>query len=150
MNKTFLYKNLSYFILKRGTQVIVSLEIDGETYTQRGDFFLFHIFFREPGGANACTLVHAVLSDGLMSLTGCISLARLQFSALCLNLTAYFSSRGLLPVTHLLDPTALTCCHPRLLITMWQLVKAHWVTRNEPKIHVICYITLIVQHYHSM
>ena len=28
-----------------------------------------------------------------------------------------------------------------LLIKMWQLSKAHGVTRNEPKIHVICYIT---------
>ena len=32
-----------------------------------------------------------------------------------------------------------------LLITGWLLVKAHGVTRNKPKIHVICYIT-IVQH----
>ena len=37
-------------------------------------------------------------------------------------------------------------CHdalssPCLLITIWPLVKAHGVTRNEPKIHVICYIT---------
>ena len=28
-----------------------------------------------------------------------------------------------------------------LLIKMWQLAKAHRVSRNEPKIHVICYIT---------
>ena len=28
----------------------------------------------------------------------------------------------------------------RLQIKMWQLTKAHGVTRNEPKIHVICYI----------
>ena len=27
-----------------------------------------------------------------------------------------------------------------LQITTWQLVKAHGITRNEPKIHVICYI----------
>ena len=30
---------------------------------------------------------------------------------------------------------------PCLLITTWQLVKAHGVTRNEPKIHFICHIT---------
>ena len=30
-----------------------------------------------------------------------------------------------------------------LLIKMWQLTKAHEVTWNEPKIHVICYITII-------
>ena len=29
-----------------------------------------------------------------------------------------------------------------LLIKMWQLTKAHGVTRNELKIHVICYVTL--------
>ena len=33
-----------------------------------------------------------------------------RFSALCLNLPAWFSSRGLLSVTHLLDLTALTRC----------------------------------------
>ena len=32
------------------------------------------------------------------------------------------------------------------LIKMWQLTKAHGVTRNETKIHVICYITVIVMH----
>ena len=31
---------------------------------------------------------------------------------------------------------------PLFLITTWQLAKAHGVTRNEPKIHFICYITL--------
>ena len=41
-------------------------------------------------------------------------------------------------------------CHdalssPCLLITTWQLVKAHGVTRNEPKIHVMCYITVILR-----
>ena len=51
------------------------------------------------------------------------------------------TSRGLLPVTHLLDRTALSS--PCLLITTWQLVKAHGVIRNEPKIYVICYITII-------
>ena len=30
-----------------------------------------------------------------------------------------------------------------LLIKMWQLTKAYGVTRNELKIHVICYITLL-------
>ena len=36
---------------------------------------------------------------------------------------------------------------PCLLITMWQLIKAHGVTRNELKIHVICYITTTVIPY---
>ena len=67
---TLLYKNisLSHFILEKSTQFVVSLrererERDGETYTQRGDFFLPHIFFLEPGGADTCTPLQAVLSE---------------------------------------------------------------------------------------
>ena len=37
-------------------------------------------------------------------------------------------------------PDALSA--PCFLITTWQLVKAHGVTRNEPKIHFICYLTV--------
>ena len=39
--------------------------------------------------------------------------------------------------------------YPCLLITTWQLVKEHRVTRNEPKIHVICYITLCITRHQS-
>ena len=39
-------------------------------------------------------------------------------------------------------PTPTHCYPPCLLITTWQLVKPHGVTRNEPKIYVNChYIT---------
>ena len=31
------------------------------------------------------------------------------------------------------------------LIKMWQVTKTHGVTRHEPKIHVICYITTLVE-----
>ena len=66
-----------------------------------------HIFYREPGDANGDELI------------GCVSLARLRFSALCLNLTAWFSSRGLLPVTHLFYQSALiTLSSSYLLIKM--------------------------------
>ena len=116
---TFLYKNIS----------------------RKGWCFLWcvrdssHIFFREPGGANACTPLQA--RQRRPRSTACPSLD-------CLNLTAWFSSCGLLLVTHLLDLSAqivLSC----LLITTWQLDKAHGVTRNEPKIHGICYITLFLK-----
>ena len=100
-----------------------------------------HMFFQEPGGANACTPLQAETP-----LIGCVSLARRRFSVLCPNLTAWFSSRGLLPVTHLLYPSALVVLSC-LLITTWQLVKAHGITRNEPKIHGICYITLVKKKY---
>ena len=36
-------------------------------------------------------------------------------------------------------PSALIAL-PCLLLTTWQLVKVHGITRNEPKIHGICYI----------
>ena len=62
---------------------------------------------------------------------------------LCLNLTAWFSSRGLLPVTHLLYQSALIAL-PCLLITTWRLVKAHRVTRNEQKrLHIVHCFTLV-------
>ena len=46
-------------------------------------------------------------------------------------------SRGLLPITHLLDRPIPTHCHPPCLrITTWQLAKAHGVTKSKPKFHV--------------
>ena len=112
----------------------------GETYTLREDFFFPYLL----PGAWGCQHLHPLASSSEMPLIGCVSLARLQFSALCLNLTAWFSSRGLLPVTHLLYPSALIVLSSSCLrIKMGQLAKAHGVTRNEPKIHVICYITKV-------
>ena len=113
-------------------------EMGGETYTKWEDFF-FPYFLP---GARGYQCLQPLASSSEMPLIGCVSLAWLRFSALCLNLTAWFSSHGLFPVIHLLYLTALivlssTC----LLIKMWQLVKVHRFTRNEPKIHVICYIT---------
>ena len=111
--------------------------MSGETYTQREDLFFPYLLPR----ASGCQLLHPLASSSETPLIGCVSLARLRFSALCLNLTTWFSSRGLLPVTHLLYPSALIVLSC-LLITTWQLIKVHGVTRNEPKIHGICYITL--------
>ena len=46
VQNTLLYKNISLiFFLEKGPQFVTSWEIDGETYTQRGDFFLSHTFF---------------------------------------------------------------------------------------------------------
>ena len=112
-------------------------EIDGETYTQIGDFFLSHIFFREPVGANACTPLQAVSSETL--LLGCVSFARLSILCTvskidCLVIT--WSLSGYTPVGPEC-PDALSS--PCLLSPTWQLVKAHRVTRNERKIHVMLY-----------
>ena len=128
---------ISHFILIRGPLFIVSWEIDRETYTQRKDFF----FPYPPPGARRYQCLHPLARSSETPLIGYMSHVQLQFSALCLNLTAWFSLRDLLPVTHLLYPTVQIML-PCLLITMWRLVKAHGVTMNKPKIHGICYITL--------
>ena len=86
-----------------------------------------------PMPAPPCKLVRDNLID-------CVSHSWLWFSALCPNLTAWFSLRVLLPVTHLLYLSALIML-PCLLVTMWQHVIAHRVTLNELKIHGIFYIT---------
>ena len=104
-----------------------------DIYSEREDFFFPYLLPR----ARECQRLHPLASSSEMPLIGCVSLTRLWFSALCLNLTACFSSRGLLPVADLLYLLSSSC----LLIEMWQLAKAHEVTRNEPKIHVIYYIT---------
>ena len=117
------------------------LQMGGETYSERGllvPISSSHIFFPEQGGVNACTSCKLVrdASDRLR-----VPLSQLQFSALCPNLTVWFSSHSPLPITHLLYPNALialSCSY--LLIKMRQLAKAHGVTMNEPKIHVICYM----------
>ena len=125
----FIKKYISHFILEKGPQFVVSWEIDGETYTQREDFFTYLL-----PGARGCQRLHPLQARQRRPnpLIGCVSLTRLRFSALCPNLTAWFSSRDLPPVTHLLNPTALIALSC-FLITTWQLVKAHGVTRNEPK-----------------
>ena len=111
-------------------------EMGGETYTQREDIFFPYLL----PGARGCQRLHPFASSSETPLVDCVSHTRLQFSALCLNLTVCFSSHGLLLVTHLFSLSALIVLSC-LLITMWQLFKAHGVTRNEPKIHGICYIT---------
>ena len=73
---TSLYRYISHFILLRGPLLLV--EIDGETYTHRKN--LPHIFFLGPGGVNACTPLQA-RQRRPNPLIGCVSLARLLFSA---------------------------------------------------------------------
>ena len=75
-------------------------------------------------GAKGCQRLHPLARSSETSLVGCMSLVRLRFSALCLNLTAWFSSHDLSPVKHLFDLSALivivlSC----LLIKIWLLAK---------------------------
>ena len=135
-NETLLYKNISLSLL-------LVWEIDGETYTQRGDFFLFHIFSREPVVPTLAASCKPHRQRRPNPLIGFVSLARLPI--LCTLSKSYrvvitWFPSGYTPVRP--DcPNALSS--PCLLITTWQLLKAHEVTRNESKIHVICYITRI-------
>ena len=105
---TLLFKNISLTLYSRKGWCFCGVwEMGGETFTQREDFFFPYLL----PGARGCQRLHPHASSSETPLIGCISLARLWFSALFLNLTAWFSSRDPLPVTHLLDLSALTRCH---------------------------------------
>ena len=95
---TRLYKNISLTLYSRkGWCFCDAWEKDGATYTKREDFFPYLL-----PGARGCQQLHSLTSSSETPLLGCVSLDWLWFSALCLNLTTWFSSRGHLPVTHLL------------------------------------------------
>ena len=127
---------LSLFILER-VDVSVVCERWVERHILRERTSSSHIFFQEPGGANACTLLQARQKqpDRLLVPRSAAILCTLSKSARVVLIT----------VTHLFDLSALIVLSI-LLITSWQLVKAHRVTRNEPKIHCICYITIRPPH----
>ena len=117
---TLLYKNIyfSHFILER-VDVSVVCERCLERHILRKRTSSSHICFQEPGG---CQRLHPLASSSEMPMVGWVSLVRLRFSALCLNLTAWFSSRDPLPVTYLFDLGALIVMSC-LLIKMCQLAK---------------------------
>ena len=55
-NETHIYINTSFILFSKGAHSLLLVwEIDGKTYTQRGDFFLPRIFFLGSRGAKACT-----------------------------------------------------------------------------------------------
>ena len=103
---TLLHKNISLTLYSRKGWFFCSVwEMGGETYTQREDLFFPCLL----PWARDCQRLHSLESSSETPLIDCVFLARLRFSALGLNLTAWFSSRGLLLVTHMLYPSALTC-----------------------------------------
>ena len=113
--RTRIYKNTSHILFSKGAHSLLLVwEINGETYTQRGDFFLSHIFFREPGGTNTCTLLQAGSSEtSEMPLFSCLSLARFPILwTLSKSDCIVLISHCRLPVTHLLDRPAPKHCHP--------------------------------------
>ena len=128
---THIYKNISLILFSKGAHSLLLVwEIDGETYTQRGDFFLSHVCFLEPGGANPCTPLQAVSSETPKTpLIGCLSLARLPILwTLSKSDHMVLVSRGLLPVTQLLDRPAPTYCLPPFTnhnVTACQSTRGH-------------------------
>ena len=137
---TLHYKNISLILFsKRVHSLLLDWEIHGETYTQRGDFYLSYTFFREPGG---CQRLHPLASRIVRDASDwlcvpCSTPDSLPLSKFARVVLITWSPSDYTPVGPDCSDT-LFC----LLITTWQLVKAHGVTRNEPKIHVMCYITL--------
>ena len=127
---------LSLLILERVDVSVVSERwVERHIYSERGLFLSI-----SSSRCQGCQRLRPLASLSETPLIGCVSLARLRFSALSPNLPAWFSSRDLLAVTYLFALSTLIVLFC-LLITTWQLVKVYRVTRNERKIHGICYIT---------
>ena len=135
---TFRNKNISLILFSKGAH---SLLLVWEKYTQRGEFFLSNIFFWESGG---CQRLHSHCKPYRQrrpNVSDRLRVHRPRFSALSKSARVVLITWSLSGYT----PAGLDCpdalSSPCLLITTWQLIKAHGITRNEPKIHVICYIT---------
>ena len=136
-NETHIYKiYISHFILERGTQFVVGLR---DIWSD----ILREVTSSCPISSSWSQLVLKLAPpckpyrQRRPNVSDRLRIPGSPLSRLCLNLTAWLSC-GLLPVTHLLDLTALTRCHPPVLLnTTWQLVKAHRVTRSEPMSYVI-------------
>ena len=111
--------SLSFYSPKGAHRLLLIGEIYGQTYTHIEDFFLSHIFFREPGG---CQCLRSLASRDASDRQ---PVSRSTPDSLhSLNLTAWLS-RGLLPVTHLLYPTALTRCHPPVFYSQRDSLSKH-------------------------
>ena len=139
---TLLYKNLSLslslsqFILESVTQFVVSLwDRWRDIYSKRGLLLAPYLLPGARGCQRLHTLTSRIVRDDLTSLIGYVSLARLSILT---GLTVSSWPRG----SHITwSPSGYTPARPAypdelpsscLLITTWQLVKAHGVTRNKP------------------
>ena len=126
---TVLYKNRFLILFsKRAHSLFLVWEINRETYTQREDFFLFHPSSGSQG-ATLAPLSSRIVRNDLSLWSTAFPWVDSRFFGLSLNLTAWFPSRGLLPVTPLLDQTTLTRCSPSLLnnhhVTACQSTQGH-------------------------
>ena len=127
-----LYKNISLTLYSwKGWCFCGVWEMGGETYTQREDFFFPYLLPR----ARGCQFVRDA-SDRLRVPCSTAILCSLPKSDRVILIM--WSPSGYTPVRPKWPDVLSSSC---LLIKMWQLAKAHGVTRNKPKINVICYIT---------
>ena len=127
---------LSHFILER--VMFLWCVIDGwRDISQREDFFFSYLL----PGARGCQCLHPLqarqrcLWSVACPTLDCDSLHLFKSDRVVL---ITWSSSGYTPVWPECPDAPSSFC---LLIKIWQLTKAHEVTWNEPKIHVICYIT---------
>ena len=139
---TLLYKNISLTLYPRKGWCFCGVwEMGRETYTQREDFFFPYLL----SGARRCQRLHPFVSrdtSGWLCILRSTAILSTLSKSDCMVLITW-SPSGYTPVV--LD-CLIVLSYPCLLITAWQLVKTHGVTRNEPKIHVICYITVGNMH----
>ena len=132
--------SLSHFILERSTQFVVSLR-DRWTYIYSERRLLLTLYLLP--GARGCQRLHPLASRIVRDNTNASDRLRISGSNrfwldwLTKSDRVVLISRGLLPgYTPARPAYPDTLPPPCLFITTWQLVKAHGVTRNEPKIHV--------------
>ena len=132
----FFIKNISLtFYSRKGWCFCGVWEMGGEIiFRERTSSF--HLFFREPG----CQCLHPFASWDTSDRL------RVPRSTPILHTRSKSDRMVLIPWSpsdpfpvrpECPDAPSSSC----LLIKMWQLTKTHGVTWNEPKLHVLCYIT---------
>ena len=146
-NETRIYKNISLILFSKGAHSLLLVwEIDGEIYTQRGTSYCPISYSGSQGVPTLAPPGRPYRQRQHNPLIGCVfpgSTLILCTLSKSDRVVITWSPSGYTPVGP--DcPDELSS--PCLLITTWQLVKAPGVNRNEPKIHVICYITLEPHH----
>ena len=110
-------------------------------YSERGLLLAPYLLL----GAKGCQHLHPLAPYHLRGLTlwsaACPSLNSDSLYSKSDHVVITWSPSGYTPVW---PDCPETLSSPYLLITTWQLVKAHGVTWNELKIHFICYITVCI------
>ena len=129
---------LSHFILERvDVSVVCERWVERHILRERTSS---HIFFKGTGGANAYIPSQAHQRRLCSAASPSLNYDSLPLSKSERVVLITWSPSGYTPVRPECPDTPSSSC---LLIKMWQLTKAHGVTRNEPKIHGICYLTFL-------